>query len=31
MNMRARGFRLQRITTLAGGSGCNQFVFAAER
>ena len=28
--LRARGFRLARLNTLAGGSGCNQFVFAAE-
>ena len=29
--LRARGFRLARMSTLAGGSGCNQFVFVAER
>ena len=26
---RARGFELQRMTTCAGGHGCNEFVFAA--
>ena len=28
--LRPRGFRLVRLNTLGGGSGCNQFVFAAD-
>jgi 2-polyprenyl-6-hydroxyphenyl methylase/3-demethylubiquinone-9 3-methyltransferase len=28
--LRARGFRLVRLSTLGRGSGCNQFVFAAD-